>query len=176
MDSPNLNLNWALAQTPLFPHLTGHRPRLCRSWIYGAKTLASLLLPVRRSRARGGRSSRSFSAAAPGTHVEPGKRSQLQPPLAVADEEALHRRRRGEGARRRQETASSLRLRKWGGAMVWCPRIDGSAIQLSPAHRSAEAVGWDLAQFNVGCLTQRRCSFRSKEQEQNKSWMLKTWQ
>ena len=87
-----------------------------------------------------------------------------------------HRRRRGEGARRRQETASSLRLRKWGGAMVWCPRIDGSAIQLSPAHRSAEAVGWDLAQFNVGCLTQRRCSFRSKEQEQNKSWMLKTWQ
>lgn len=95
------------------------------------------------------------------------------PHLAVADQEALHRRGGGGGERRHPRCACA------SGAALWCGvhGLMAMRFSVSPAHRSAdaEAVGWDLAQFNVGCLTQRRCSFRSKEQEQNKSWMLKTW-
>jgi hypothetical protein len=69
---------------------------------------------------------------------------------------------RGGGERRHPRCACA------SGAALWCGvhGLMAMRFSVSPAHRSAEAVGWDLAQFNVGCLTQRRCSFRSKEQEQ----------
>lgn len=69
----------------------------------------------------------------------------------------------------RQEASS---LRKWG-AVVWCPRIDGFAFQrFAPSHQSPAVGAW---RSYGGCLTQRRCSFRSKKQ-QKKSWMLETCQ
>lgn len=61
---------------------------------------------------------------------------------------------RGGGERRHPRCACA------SGAALWCGvhGLMAMRFSVSPAHRSAEAVGWDLAQFNVGCLTQRRCS------------------